>query len=611
MFALRISAVPTLVASCLLFASCENRPGTDESLTAPLAPTLVTTTGIEINVPADYATIQAAIDVAVAGHVIVVASGTYGETIDFLGKAITIRSSAGPLVTVIDGSGSSGSVVTAVNGEGPATVLEGFTITGGNALEGGGMRNVGSSPTVRDCIFSGNTASDRGGGMYNRAGSPTIIGTHFKLNSATAMGGGVFNLEASPTILDSRFTQNTANKGGGMRNYLNSHPTVTNCVFDDNHAEEEGGGMDNRKNSNPVVTSCLFVGNSALSGGAMHNYVGKAAANGNPTLVNVVMVGNSASEGGGIRNNDPSPFILNSTIVFNTGSGISSRKGSSPVLHNSIVWGNTAGSFSGKTASTSIVTYSDIEGGYAGAGNLNVDPMLVDPAGHDLHLDPASPLIDAGADYVLLPATDFDGNPRIMGAAVDMGAFEFGSTGGGGNLPPTASFAPAGCVGLACAFTDTSSDFDGSVISWSWEFGDGATSTAQNPTHTYAADGTYAVTLTVTDDDGDSDAVTQSITVGTAAELGVSSISPSSVQLPITFQAIIYGDGFGDDAQVSLSNGGGPTPVVTNVLVDDPTTITATITVKSGGPPKPRVWDVTVSSGGASATLTAGLTVLP
>jgi PKD repeat protein len=473
------------------------------------------------------------------------------------------------------------------------------------------MRIVGSSPTVRDCVFSGNNASDRGGGMYNRAGNPRIIETHFKLNSATAMGGGMFNLEASPTILESRFTQNTANKGGGMRNYLNSDPTVTNCVFDGNHADEEGGGMDNRKNSNPIVTGCLFVGNSARSGGAMHNYVGRATATSNPTLINLVMVDNSALEGGGMRNNDVSPFILNSTIAFNTGSGISSRNGSSPVIHNSVVSGNTAGSFSGKTANTSVVTYSLIEGGYPGVGNLNVNPVFVDPIGHDLHLDPASPLIDAGGFHPSLPLTDIEGDPRIAGSAVDMGAYEFGGAVGGGNTPPVASFASPGCVELACSFMDTSSDFDGSVVSWSWTFGDGGTSTAQDPLHTYAAEGTYAVTLTVTDDDGDSDAVTQSLTVGTSAELAVSSVSPDTVQLPMTFVATIVGEGFGDDAQVSLSNGSGPTPAVTNVVVIDSATITAMIKVKSGGPRRPRSWDITVSSGGASATLTGGLTVLP
>jgi PKD repeat protein len=566
----------------------------------------------ELLVPLDYSTIQSAIDAATAGDVIVVAPGTYDETIDFTGKAITVRSSGGPLSTIIDGTSSGGSVVTAVSGEGPTTVLEGFTITGGNALEGGGMRNVGSSPTVRDCIFTANNASDRGGGMYNRLGSPTIIGTRFELNSAGAMGGGVFNIEASPTIINARFTQNTAHKGGGMRSYLNSHPTVTDCVFEYNHAEEEGGGMDNRKNSNPVVTNCLFVGNTAPSGGAMHNYVGRATPTGNPTLINVIMVGNSASNGGGMRNNDPSPLILNSIIAYNTGSGIISRNGSSPVLHNTVVWGNMGGSFSGKTANTSVVTFSDIEGGFPGVGNLDVDPMFVDPGGYDLHLSPMSPLIDAGAFHASLSATDYEGNPRIMGSEVDIGAYEFDGAGSGGNIPPIATFADPDCSGLECQFTDTSADYDGTVVSWTWDFGDGGTSTAQNPSHTFGADGTYAVALTVTDDDGDSDDVTRNTSVSeSTVPLTVSAMLPNTAPVPSVIDVTITGTGFGPDAQVVLSNGKGPTPDVGNVTVVDPTTINATITVNSGGPRRPRVWDVTVRSGGSSVTLVGGLTVLP
>ena len=101
-------------------------------------------------VPTDQPTIQAAIDAATPGDVIVVAPGTYWETIDFQGKAITLRSSNGPSDTTIDGTGLGGSVVQAVSGEGPDTILEGFTITGGFAdVGGGGFRAHRPNPPER------------------------------------------------------------------------------------------------------------------------------------------------------------------------------------------------------------------------------------------------------------------------------------------------------------------------------------------------------------------------------------------------------------------------------------------------------------------------------
>ena len=101
-----------------------------------------------IHVPGDFTTIQAAIDAAVSGaDEVVVAPGTYIEAIDFVGKAITVRSSGGPDVTTIDGNGAP-HVVQCITGEGLDTILDGFTITGGNAVLGGGTFNDASSPTV-------------------------------------------------------------------------------------------------------------------------------------------------------------------------------------------------------------------------------------------------------------------------------------------------------------------------------------------------------------------------------------------------------------------------------------------------------------------------------
>jgi len=378
-----------------------------------------------IHVPADQPTIQAAINAAEEGDLVVVDPGTYFETINFLGKAITLRSSGGPSNTIIDGD-MSGSVVQCVNGEGSGTVLEGFTVTRGHADVGAGMLNIGSSPTIIDCIFTDNHADDRGGGMYNREGNPIIIASTFAGNTSVEMGGGMFNFRASPEVTDCIFTQNSSNKGGGMRNYLNSHATVTNSIFSNNVAWEEGGGMDNRKNSNAVVTGCVFEGNTAGSGGGgMHNYVGRAVATGNPIIINCLFFDNSAPSGAGIRNNDPDPTIINTTITYNNGPGISSRNGSAPIIKNSIVWGNSGGSFSGASAGLSDVSYSDIEGGFTGTGNLDENPDFLNSTGNDYHIAAYSPLIDAGDNTFVLLTTDLEGNSRIIGGIVDMGAYEF------------------------------------------------------------------------------------------------------------------------------------------------------------------------------------------
>ena len=91
------------------------------------------------------------------------------------------------------------------------------------------------------------------------------------------------------------------------------------------------------------------------------------------------------------------------------------------------------------------------------------------------------------------------------------------------NAAPVADFSSS-CTGLTCAFTDLSSDSDGTIVSRSWTFGDGGTSTATNPSHSYAAGGTYTVTLTVTDDGGATNSRSRSVTVssGSTASIALS-----------------------------------------------------------------------------------------
>jgi PKD repeat protein len=95
------------------------------------------------------------------------------------------------------------------------------------------------------------------------------------------------------------------------------------------------------------------------------------------------------------------------------------------------------------------------------------------------------------------------------------------------NTPPTADFTYT-AIGLSVDFTDQSTDSDGSVVAWSWNFGDGATSTAQNPSHTYAASGAYSVTLIVTDDDGAMDTTSKTVTVSAPLPTPILNVSVST-----------------------------------------------------------------------------------
>ena len=159
-----------------------------------------------INTGIFYESIQAAIDDATEGDQILAMPKTYYETINFNGKAVRLYSSGGPEVTTINGIGHY-HVVQCVNGEDPSTVLEGFTITGGNANGGsnpdncgGGMLDINSSPTVKGCYFTANSVTGDGGGMYNLNSNPTVTNCSFAGNTATYAGGGDVQRRQQPDL---------------------------------------------------------------------------------------------------------------------------------------------------------------------------------------------------------------------------------------------------------------------------------------------------------------------------------------------------------------------------------------------------------------------------
>ncbi len=352
----------------------------------------ITAFGATIRVPADYSTIQAGIDAATAGGMVLVADGTYtgagNKNLDFKGKAITVRCENGPENCIIDCEGD-GRGFSFHSGETQSSVLDGFTIINGRTDFGGGIL-CSSSPTIRNCRIIGNEAERAGGGIY--------------------------------------------------------------CDF------------------RCTITNCIIAGNTAVWGGG----IGIVDAFGPVKVTNCTITGNTASFGSVMDINDS-----NATIT------------------NCILWGGKIRIALGPTRIPQF-KYCDIEDDEITHPTIiHSDPRFMDvsdpsPVNWDLHLQSSSPCIDTGTSKGA-PNHDIDGDSRPQGAGYDMGADEYG-----GNHRPGAHFSAtptSGAAPLTVNFTDQST---GQITSWSWDFGDGSTSTEQNPSHTYTDGGNYTVSLTVT-----------------------------------------------------------------------------------------------------------------
>ncbi len=287
-----------------------------------------------------------------------------------------------------------------------SAVLDGFTITGGNAnalnypILGGGLHLYQASPTIRDCRVIANQASNGGGGMYMTLNShPTITQCRFIQNRATTTGGGLYlNNTCHPTVLNCLFIGNTSLDGGGVRNHNKSNPNFINCVFSGNSTTRYGGGFYSTTNSQPVVVNGTFAGNYAPTGG-----------------------------------------------------GIANRSSTSLTLTNCILWGNqnidgtgqSAQLFEETVSTPAEINYTCMQGwtgSYGGLNNISLDPLFIRADGpdglvgtedDDLRLSDDSPCIDAGNTAVVPPgvSTDADGSPRLNLDAVDMGAYEYNEEG--------------------------------------------------------------------------------------------------------------------------------------------------------------------------------------
>jgi len=356
-----------------------------------------------------FCNIQDAVDAAEHGDTVLASPGTYSgdgnRDISLFGKMITLKSSAGATETILDIQGGPGSIHRAlflIHGETLDTVIEGFTVknayligdTGGTGPGGGG-----------------------GGAIYIRESSPTIRSCIIVENVSATLH--------PPFPVDGR--------GAGIYVDGNSSAIIEDCIIADNVADRRGKGMYiGYENSRVTVRNCLISGNSAgevdgYSGGGVYNTFA------NTVIVNTAVLYNESGAGGGVHNEHGELF-----------------------LRNCIVWGNQAvvGPQIVVQGAFVSVEYSDVEGGLGdvfgfsnpviewGPGNIDADPLFVDPEGGDFRLLPGSPCIDAGnnfavpgdllvdmdefarfADHIDTPDT---GNGDGVLGVVDMGPYEFG-----------------------------------------------------------------------------------------------------------------------------------------------------------------------------------------
>jgi parallel beta-helix repeat protein len=447
-----------------------------------------------LNVPSEHATIQAAIDAAVDGDAVVVADGVYsgqGNTdIDFRGKHISVKSQNGPENCIVDCNGSAEAPHCGFyfhSNEDGNSMLEGFTITNGAASgewpedAGGGIRCLYASPTIVNCIVTGNTADGGGGGICSENCAGPRISHCIITNNVTAQGGGgICSYYSSPGVSNCVISENEAGYGGGAYCGRNS-PTFENCVISDNTSMcnvsnvIHGGGAIYGYETRMTVINCGIndnrarLGQLAPRGGAIFfsgggnslTLIGSTVSNNvcegegggiyahhsaSASVHNCVISNNVGWYGGGMYLNRGHFDIANCTIYENRATekwgGVYVNSGDLTIT-NSIVWGNRYGQISGDFWIS--VIYSDVQGGWWGTGNLNTNPQFVDPAAGDFHLQPDSACVDAGgnasvpADIVDVDGDgntaepiplDLDGNARMVdgdndgNAVVDMGAYE-------------------------------------------------------------------------------------------------------------------------------------------------------------------------------------------
>ncbi len=444
-------------------------------------------------------TISAALTAAATGDQIWVKAGTYPEAATLKSGVAVYGGFAGTEtslaqrdyaanISTIDASGLSAPNHAVVMNAIANSRLDGLTIRGGYAVEwasqaatnpnsnGGGIlaTNSDSTNVITNCTFANNSASWGGAISCFSGACPTITKCSFIGNSARYGGGAVFQ-NSGASSLNVSASQLLSNQVLWSDGFSSPYSTFGGM----------GGAVCYNGASGGSATNCEFRGNITHAPGA--SYPGQGAA----------LYATSGSAGVNVTN---CTFSGNTWGRF-MGSGTIYGPSGGFTLRNCILWNDPIG----EIATPATVDFSDIQGGYSGAGNINADPLFVSSG--DLRLQSGSPCKDSGTASGA-PSEDLRGAARPQASGFDMGAYEFGQVAAFSATPLN------GLVPQDVQFTDQSAADGPAITSWLWNFGDSGTSGAQHPSHTYTAPGIYTVSLAVANGTaGDTETKTNYITI--------------------------------------------------------------------------------------------------
>jgi predicted outer membrane repeat protein len=333
--------------------------------------------------------------------------------------------------------------------------IDGLFIQNGQSpsgTTGGGIHvyDVTSSLTVANCTFTNNKAAVRGGAInysHSTYSGTTLQVTNCTFDSntadATSTGGAIYSDGASTVISDCDFTSNSGGGGGAISLWAtgSNNYTIQSCYFSGNIATATGSGAGhggailcwNTGTAAPsctfTVTCCEFYDNIASYAAAIDCEYATAIIT-SCALSNNDCFGNlSDNSGGGIGIwNSNSTSIINCTIIGSNayfGAGIYANNSTATIM-NTIVWGNSSNYTNDIYGYLSSLTvdYCDLQHATGGTHCIYTDPLFV--TGDFPHISSGSPCINAGNNSApYLPATDFEGDVRIKGGTVDIGADEY------------------------------------------------------------------------------------------------------------------------------------------------------------------------------------------